>query len=408
MAGGGEQAQTDCDEATELVDGLSDEEVARRLDALAHLTGADVWLDRFPAATRHAQRALEIGRATGQGDLFPLVVEMLGTSLWVQGRPLDAEELLDGAVEAARLVDNVHSLAWTLFNRSLAALAAGDIDVALATAQESHDLEEGMAQGAVSAGAAAVLASALLEAGQPDRSIDLLLTGVGGEELRLMGGGWRAWFLEVLTRALLSTGRQVEAERAAASAQACADEVALPSAAAMASIAAAAIALHAGQPTIAAERALAAAAALESVAALWDAARARALAGRAFARAGERDRAVLELERAAAAFESFGSLRYRDQAERELRKLGRHFHHRTHAGTKDGSGLAALTERELQIARLVTDRKTNAQIAAELFLSHKTVETHLRNIFNKVGVETRVDLARAVERAARTPLTSPR
>ena len=174
----------------------------------------------------------------------------------------------------------------------------------------------------------------------------------------------------------------------------------------MASIAAAAIALHAGQPTIAAERALAAAAALESVAALWDAARARALAGRAFARAGERDRAVLELERAAAAFESFGSLRYRDQAERELRRLGRHFHHRTHAGTKDGSGLAALTERELQIARLVTDRKTNAQIAAELFLSHKTVETHLRNIFNKVGVETRVDLARAVERAARTPLTS--
>jgi DNA-binding NarL/FixJ family response regulator len=45
------------------------------------------------------------------------------------------------------------------------------------------------------------------------------------------------------------------------------------------------------------------------------------------------------------------------------------------------------------------DRKTNTQIAAELYLSKKTVETHLRNIFRKVDVSSRVELARAVERA---------
>jgi DNA-binding CsgD family transcriptional regulator len=56
-----------------------------------------------------------------------------------------------------------------------------------------------------------------------------------------------------------------------------------------------------------------------------------------------------------------------------------------------------LTERELRLARLVVDRKTNPQIAAELFLSQKTVEAHLRNIFRKVGVSSRVELARAVE-----------
>ena len=50
--------------------------------------------------------------------------------------------------------------------------------------------------------------------------------------------------------------------------------------------------------------------------------------------------------------------------------------------------------RELQVAWLVVDRKTNPQIAAELYLSQKTVETHLRNIFRKMGVTTRADLAR--------------
>jgi DNA-binding CsgD family transcriptional regulator len=64
--------------------------------------------------------------------------------------------------------------------------------------------------------------------------------------------------------------------------------------------------------------------------------------------------------------------------------------------------VTALTARELEVARLVVGRKTNPQIAAELFLSQKTVESHLRNIFRKIDVSSRVDLARAVERADRT------
>jgi ATP/maltotriose-dependent transcriptional regulator MalT len=408
VAGDGERAQTHCDEATKLVDELSDDELARRLGALAHLASADLFLDRFPAATRHGERALQIGRATGQGELFPLVVVMLGGSLSVLGRPMEAGELLDGAVEAARLAGNVQSLAWNLLNRTFAALVAGDLDVALATAEESFELEEGMEPGPLSAIAAAVLASALFETGQAERSVELLLTRAGGYELPLIGGGWRARFLELLTRALLSTGRRIDAERAAASAQACADAVALPSAAAMASLAAAALALDASEPMTAAELALTAATSLEAVSALWDAARARELAGRALAQAGERDRAALELERAAGAFDSFGALRYRDQAERELRKLGHHVHRRTRPGRTDGAGIESLTERELQVARLVVDRRTNPEIAAELFLSQKTVETHLRNIFLKVGVTTRADLARTVERTDRAASARPR
>jgi DNA-binding CsgD family transcriptional regulator len=94
-------------------------------------------------------------------------------------------------------------------------------------------------------------------------------------------------------------------------------------------------------------------------------------------------------------------VRYRAEAERELGRLGHRRHRRTRAGTAGAAGVASLTERELEVARLIVDRKTNAQIAAELFLSPKTVETHVRNLFHKLGVSSRVDVARTVERADR-------
>jgi DNA-binding CsgD family transcriptional regulator len=65
------------------------------------------------------------------------------------------------------------------------------------------------------------------------------------------------------------------------------------------------------------------------------------------------------------------------------------------------AGLGALSAREREIAQLVADRRTNKQIAAALFLSEKTVESHLRNIFRKLPATSRVEVARAVEREGR-------
>jgi DNA-binding NarL/FixJ family response regulator len=110
-----------------------------------------------------------------------------------------------------------------------------------------------------------------------------------------------------------------------------------------------------------------------------DAAVSRTLAGRALAQAGHSDRAVAELQHAAAELHACGALKYRAAAERELRRLGQHIHRRSQPGKADGSGVESLTSRELQIARLVVDRKTNPEIAEVLFLSPKTVETHMRN-----------------------------
>jgi DNA-binding NarL/FixJ family response regulator len=125
------------------------------------------------------------------------------------------------------------------------------------------------------------------------------------------------------------------------------------------------------------------------------------LAGRALAQAGERGRAVDELERAAAELAACGASWHCATAERELGRLGRRPYRRTRPGQADGTGLDLLTGRELEVARLVADRKTNPQIAAALFLSQKTVETHMRNLFHKLSVSSRVEVARAVEQAER-------
>jgi DNA-binding NarL/FixJ family response regulator len=50
---------------------------------------------------------------------------------------------------------------------------------------------------------------------------------------------------------------------------------------------------------------------------------------------------------------------------------------------------AGLTEREVEVLRLIAAGRTNKEIAGELFLSEKTVSRHLSNIFTKVGVSSR-------------------
>jgi DNA-binding CsgD family transcriptional regulator len=92
-------------------------------------------------------------------------------------------------------------------------------------------------------------------------------------------------------------------------------------------------------------------------------------------------------------------LRGRGAVRRDLRKLGARREARGPAAGE--SGVASLTKREHEIAALVTDRMTNKEIAAELFLSEKTIESHLRNIFFKLGASSSVDVARAVEREQR-------
>jgi DNA-binding CsgD family transcriptional regulator len=389
-------------EAAELVGSLDDAELAQRLDAAANLAGAELYLDRYADCEAHAERALAVARQTGQSELVSLADSILGQAKLLRGKLTEAGTVLDQAIEAARLSGNVQALAGNLTNRSLTALAAGDVELALTTAEENVALTRTLDQSLICA-AAVAFAAAALEAGQPQRAADALVTASGDDGLALIPGVFRPRSLELLTRCWLALGRHDDAERAADTTRQAADALQLRMAAAMAGRATAAVALHRSNPAYAAQQAAAAARAADDIGAPVEAALSRVLASEAFAKQGRADLALTELRHAAATFMECRALRYCAAAEQALRRMGDRPRRRSQPGSSKHRGIDSLTERELQIAQFVVDRRTNAEIADALFLSPKTIETHLRNIFHKLDVSSRVEVARIVERSPTVP-----
>jgi DNA-binding NarL/FixJ family response regulator len=383
--------------AAALVGSLPDEQLAARPDAAANLAAATLFLDRFEEARIRAERALAAGRATGH--LHPSLFTTLAMAQLMTARLSEAAAGLDVGIEAARVSGIAQGLAFHLAHRSLVALAAGEPDRALEAAEEAVELTRKLDERFISSWCGLSHAAALLAAGDPRRAADVLAGLAGDDELTFLPGSWRTMSLELLTRCRLSLGMPDEARAAARLAETSAAALQLPMASAWARRAAATVALDAHELPAAADHALASAASADSAAAVLEAAEARLLGGRALAQAGDAERAAEALERAAAAFDACGARRRRDAAERELRRLGRRIHRRTRTGTAGGAGLESLSERELEVARLVVDRKSNREIAAELFVSLKTVEAHMRSLFRKLDVSSRVEVARVIERA---------
>ncbi|MDT9683902.1 LuxR C-terminal-related transcriptional regulator [Streptomyces sp. TRM76323] len=99
------------------------------------------------------------------------------------------------------------------------------------------------------------------------------------------------------------------------------------------------------------------------------------------------------LREALVAFEQCGARGWAEQADSELRAAG------SAPRSRPEGGLSRLTAQQLRIARLVAEGATNREVAVRLSLSPRTVDHHLRNVFAVLGVRSRVDLARLVDRA---------
>jgi DNA-binding CsgD family transcriptional regulator/tetratricopeptide (TPR) repeat protein len=389
-------------EARAEIDRLSDAELAPRLEALLYLGWAETYLERYDDAIGHAERGVRIARATGEGRLLVPLTLVPNFSLEMQGRLAEAIDCCERALEVARVSANTHELYRALFELGWTRYYRGDLAGAIAAYEESLQLDARLAGGTIPNGGGGPgwgLGVAWFESGQIERGRKILLDLCTDGTARTMPVE-RCFDWESLALVELAIGNLDAASAHAARAEDDAAQLGLKLPLAIALRTRAEVLLAAGEPLEAARLAGASADAALVVGARLQAAFSRGLEGRALAAGGERARAIPALRMAESELDACGSLRVRDQTRRELRRLGARAETRGPVAEGD-SGIASLTKRELEIAALVTDRKTNREIAADLFLSDKTIESHIRNIFHKLGVSSRVDVARAVERDRR-------
>ncbi|HEX6725667.1 MAG TPA: BREX system ATP-binding domain-containing protein [Gaiella sp.] len=389
-------------EALEEIARLSDAELASRLEALVHLAWAETYLECYDDAVAHAEQGLSLARAFGEGRLVVPLTLAKNFPFEMQGRLSEARECCETALEVSRLSASPHELYRALFELGWTLYYAGDLDGAIAAHEESAQVDPRLAGGTIPNGGGGPgwgLGAAWVEAGEVERGRTLLLSLVGEDGARTMPVE-RCFDWETLTLASLALGDLGEADTFACRAEEDAGRLPLRLPTALAARARAAVLLAQGEPLEAARLARASAEHAGAIGARLQAAFSGGLEGRALVAAGERRQATGVLRKAEQELDACGSTRVRDELRRELRRLGARAEPRGPAAAGD-SGVAALTRRELEIAGLVTDRMTNREIAAALFLSDKTVESHIRNVFHKLGVSSRVEIARAIERDRR-------
>ena len=345
---------------------------------LLHASWAAGYIGDYPRALRLAARAEQLARARGM--MNPLSAILMGRAAWELGsaRFAAAESTATEAIELAREIgqEGVVAICTGLLARADA--PRGREDDCRRRAADALALAADRSEAHPQSAAEAALAQLDLAMGRPADAL-LRLQGLftAGHAM------YRYAVIDDLVEAAAAAGRPDEALEAVAAWQEWVRHTDLP----------------VGHAVLARARALLASQedadarfreALEHSASPFGRARTELAYGELLRRARRRTEARTRLRSALERFEALGAVPWADRAAAELRATGET------ARKRDASTLDQLTPQELQIARLVAEGGRNRDIAARLFLSPKTVEYHLRKIFQKLDIGARADLIRLV------------
>ena len=116
--------------------------------------------------------------------------------------------------------------------------------------------------------------------------------------------------------------------------------------------------------------------------------------GQTLVRSGDRDGGAVYLIDALEMYKDTGAARDESRVRRRLRRAGVKHRPNQSRPTRASLGWESLTSAELRVVTLAAQGLTNRQIGERLFLSTYTVATHLKHVFDKVGVSSRVELTR--------------
>lgn len=385
----GDDVQQRVAEMAATLDDVSDEAMTPLLlESLDLLVRAEVATEQWVASERHSRRGVRVCRSTGQGARYLDFMAMLAATLMYQGRLAEAREVADVVAEALELVDGDQLLIQNESLRCRVAWLQGQTEVALDIGRRAVHAAERAPEAFVAGLAPICYGEALVEAGRHEEGRAAILSA-GGPGLSDVAPIVRCYWYRVLTHCALELGRVDEAQAMAARARRLADLLALPMRIGDACQAEAAVLLAQGDAGSAIERASDSVDAYERSGLPIDAARSQVLAGRVLVQLGDRAGAVARLEAAHATFERCGAVRLADNAARELRRLGKRIARKAGGSERGADRELGLSPREREVADLVAKGHTTRQMADQLYVSPKTIETHLAHIYRKLGVSSR-------------------
>jgi DNA-binding CsgD family transcriptional regulator len=312
--------------------------------ALSYRAGVEVQAGQFAAASALIEEAEAVNEATGN---TPLRYASLVLAAW-RGQEASVRELRAYSIRDARTRGEGRAIAWAEYATAVLNNGTGSYATALAAAQRACEHDDlGLLNWAL---------PELVEASVRSGRVDLAATALRRLEERTRAGetGW-ARGIQARSRALVSDAADSDGLYREA----------------IDHLADSRLGLHR--------------------------ARAQLLYGEWLRRENRRVDAREQLRAAHAMFNRIGSDGFAERARRELLATGETVRKRR-AETLD-----ELTAQEAQVARLARDGQTNPEIGAQLFISPRTVEWHLRKVFSKLGVSSRKDLRQALSDAAGQP-----
>ncbi|MFB7933321.1 AAA family ATPase [Streptomyces sp. NPDC056039] len=338
----------------------ADDEVWARRPSLGFMVATELW--DFDALCGIAARAVAAGRASGSFHTLPVALAMRATANVHRGdfgaatELISEEEAIADATGAAPLVYPRLHLAAMRGRRqeALDLFASVDHRMSLSVAWATAVLGNGLAD-----------YPAALEAAK--QAVEYGAVGTAGLALpELVEAAVRCGETQVAAAALTSLQERTRAGRhawglgveACARAQVTEDESAYQDAIGL----------------------------LDDSALVVYRARAQLLYGEWLRRQGRRRDARSALRTAHESLSGLGMEAFAERAAGELRATGEQARGRTSTASDE------LTMQETHIARLVADGATSKEVAAKLFLSPRTVDAHLRNIFRKLGLTSRRQL----------------
>jgi DNA-binding CsgD family transcriptional regulator/tetratricopeptide (TPR) repeat protein len=380
------------DEVDRLMSRLTVAEITPWMDTTAWLCWAELMVGRHAQALTRLDRVIEIARSTGQQFVLAYLLAAKAFALGRMGRLAEAVPAAEEACDIARLVGAGEAQTMALTAQALILAWSGEYPAALKAASEGAQASQpskvywsvlsACARSLVliysrdlDAGRAAVLAAC-----EEFESV-----GVRDETLMLI-------CLEAVAHAEAVAGNPSAglplADRA--------DAIRHPEHEVNVAVAdlIRAHALSGADPATSATLALRSAETLANLDYRLEEGRARLRAGQSLAASGDRAGGLRQLATAAELFATVGARGLHAQAAEAQRRLGQRVPV-PRAGRRQELPFG-LSQREFEVARLVVEGRTNAQIADRLSLSLRTVETHLTRVFGKTGVPARGGLGRVL------------